>query len=106
MCVCVCSERVCVTGSVRALSWHGGDLRYLFMARTAARGRPRVRLSIRARLAAGAMWRCRTANAPWAGRWGHTSVVDAAGAIYVLGGQGTGKSTFYNDVWKSADGGV
>jgi hypothetical protein len=24
----VCSERVCVSGSVLALSWHGGDLRY------------------------------------------------------------------------------
>ncbi len=30
-------------------------------------------------------------------------MVDAAGAIYVLGGIGT---TNYNDVWASADGGV
>jgi hypothetical protein len=31
-------------------------------------------------------------------------VVDAAGAIYVIGGQGTG--TFLNDVWASTDGGA
>ncbi len=55
--------------------------------------------------AAGAMWRCRTASAPWAARFGHTSVIDAAGAIYVIGGQGY-YNTVYNDVWKSTDGGV
>ncbi len=56
-------------------------------------------------LAAGAMWRCRTASAPWAGRAGHTSVVDAAGAIYVIGGW-NGVDTYYNDVWVSTDGGA
>jgi hypothetical protein len=44
------------------------------------------------------------ANAPWAGRFGHTSVVDAAGAIYVIGGYGDG--TFFADVWVSTDGGA
>jgi hypothetical protein len=32
-------------------------------------------------------------------------VVDAAGAIYVIGGQGSG-STYYKDVWASTDGGA
>ena len=38
-------------------------------------------------------------TAPWAARRYHTSVVDAAGAIYVIGG-------LYNDVWASTDGGA
>ncbi len=50
------------------------------------------------------------ASAPWAGRYGHTSVIDAAGAIYVLGGMsyigGTTEYIFFNDVWKSTDRGV
>ncbi len=45
------------------------------------------------------------ANAPWAGRSGHTSVIDAAGAIFVIGGYG-GYPTYFNDVWKSTDGGA
>jgi hypothetical protein len=53
------------------------------------------------------MWRCRTASAPWAGRYGHTSVIDAAGAIYVIGGFDSDRTlTLYNDVWKSTDGGA
>ncbi len=32
-------------------------------------------------------------------------MVDAAGAIYVLGGRG-GSTTDYNDVWASTDGGA
>ncbi len=35
----------------------------------------------------------------------HTSVVDAAGAIYVIGGV-SDRFTYYNDVWASADGGA
>jgi hypothetical protein len=50
------------------------------------------------------MWRCRTASAPWAGRYGHTSVIDAAGAIYVIGGNYG--DTYLNDVWASTDGGA
>ncbi len=56
--------------------------------------------------AAGASWAVVTASAPWAARWGHTSVVDATGNIYVLGGgyaDATGAYTYYNDVWQSAD---
>jgi hypothetical protein len=46
-----------------------------------------------------------TDNAPWAARAEHTSVVDTAGGIYVIGG-GYGTSTLYNDVWRSADQGA
>jgi hypothetical protein len=55
-------------------------------------------------LAAGATWTSRTMSTPWAARYWHTSVIDAAGAIYVIGGyDGT---TIFNDVLKSADGGA
>jgi hypothetical protein len=37
----------------------------------------------------------------------HTSVIDAAGAIYVIGGtNNNGGTTFLNDVWASTDGGA
>ncbi len=52
--------------------------------------------------AAGVSWTSRTPSAPWAARAYHTTVIDAAGAIYVIGGLGT---TRYRDVWVSADGG-
>ncbi len=45
------------------------------------------------------------ANAPWAGRRSHTTVIDAAGAIYVIGGM-NGGSAFFNDVFVSTDGGA
>jgi hypothetical protein len=47
-------------------------------------------------------------TAPWAARGAHTSVIDAAGAIYVIGGiiGFGGNSTGLNDVWISADGGA
>ncbi len=53
--------------------------------------------------AAGVTWTSRTSNAPWAGRAAHTSVIDAAGAIYVIGGLGDG---YFQDVWVSTDGGT
>ncbi len=56
-------------------------------------------------LAAGVNWTSRTTSAPWAARYGHTTVVDAAGAIYVIGGLDAG-SAFYQDVWASTDGGA
>ncbi len=52
-------------------------------------------------LAAGVTWTSRTTSAPWAGRAGHTSVIDAAGAIYIIGG-----CCFFDDVWTSTDGGA
>jgi hypothetical protein len=51
--------------------------------------------------AAGVSWTSRTTSAPWAARYHHTSVVDAAGAIYVIGG-----GTHLQDVWASTDGGA
>jgi hypothetical protein len=57
------------------------------------------------RLAAGITWTSRTLKAQWALRSEHTSVIDAAGAIYVIGGGGGG-TTFYADVWASTDGGA
>ncbi len=51
-------------------------------------------------------WTSSTANAPWAARSSHTSVVDAiSGAIYVIGGR-NGGDTYYKDVWVSTDGGA
>ena len=49
-------------------------------------------------------WTSRTTSAEWAARAYHTTVIDAAGAIYVLGGKGSGPD--YNDVWSSTDGGA
>ncbi len=54
--------------------------------------------------AAGVTWTCRTTSAGWAGRSGHTSVIDAAGTIYVIGG--SLGDTYYHDVWVSTDGGA
>ncbi len=76
----------------------------VFIARPATRAAARAFVGSRAS-AAGAMWRCRTASAPWAGRQGHTTVVDAAGAIYVIGGVGF-SGAYLNDVWASTDGGA
>jgi hypothetical protein len=54
-------------------------------------------------------------SAPWAGRSRHTSVIDATGAIYVIGGTSyarngsawfAGKSTYYQDMWASTNGGA
>ncbi len=57
-------------------------------------------------MAAGVTWTSRTATAPWAARSEHTSVVGAAGAIYVIGGYGGTTTTIYQDVWLSTDGGA
>ncbi len=57
-------------------------------------------------MVAGATWTRVIASAPWAARAGHTSAIDAAGAIYVIGGGSTGFGSNYNDAWVSADGGA
>ncbi len=44
------------------------------------------------------------AETAWGGRNCHTSVIDAAGAIYVIGGSGIGG--IYRDVWVGTDGGA
>ncbi len=54
--------------------------------------------------AAGKTFTNRTLAAPWAARSYHTSVVDAAGAIYVIGGYNPNTGTYYSEVW--ADGGA
>jgi hypothetical protein len=58
-----------------------------------------------ARVAAGATWTLVLASAPWAARHDPTSVIDTAGAIYVLGGFGIG-DTYFNDVWVGTNGGA
>ncbi len=45
-------------------------------------------------------------QAPWAGRYYHSTVIDAAGAIYVLGGYNGGTFTHYKDVWMGTAGGA
>ena len=62
-------------------------------------------------LPAGASWQyvVNSGNASWDARSRHTSVIDAAGTIYVIGGYSgyaRGSETNYNDVWKSSDGGA
>ncbi len=47
---------------------------------------------------AGTTWSLVIASAPWAARFGHTSVIDAAGAIYILGGR-DGNNAYLKDVW-------
>jgi hypothetical protein len=46
------------------------------------------------------------ARAGWAARSHHTSVIDAAGAIYVIGGRYGGTGTYWQDVYVSTDGGA
>jgi hypothetical protein len=82
--------------------------RAVLMARPAPRvgGRARVIACHRpgsCASAAGVTWTSRTLKAEWAGRFGHTSVIDAAGTIYVIGGEG---HMFFQDVWASTDGGA
>ncbi len=67
----------------------------------------------RARSAAGRTFNNRTLKAGWPARAQHSSVVDAAGAIYVLGGSGSttfassaATATYFQDVWVSTDGGA
>jgi hypothetical protein len=82
-------------------------VRYLKLGRRACGWCHRLKVS-RA-LAAGATWTSRTAGAPWETRSRHTSVIDAAGAIYVIGGfkYVTSSFTYYfDDVWASTDGGA
>ncbi len=55
-------------------------------------------------MAAGVTWTSFTYTNPWAARGAHTSVIDAAGAIYVIGG--TNGTNYFNDVWVSTDGGA
>ncbi len=80
--------------AVFALSWQGGSRQYLRSFHRSV-----------ARVAAGVTWTNRTTSAPWAGRSGHTTVIDSAGAIYIIGGSKNGGG-YLNDVWVSTDGGT
>jgi hypothetical protein len=107
VCVCLCVKRLFACAS-RLCGPSHGDRRYLQLgARTAAMCALRAALAIGrfACVHAGATWTSRTTSAPWAARYAHTTVIDAAGAIYVIGGYGSG-STRYQDVWASIDGGA
>ncbi len=78
-----------------------------------ARWRPRARGCVRCHRpgsrasAAGITWAYLSPYAVY-GRQGHTSVVDAAGAIYVIGGVGIsqGIGVYYNEVLARPDGGA
>ena len=58
-----------------------------------------------ARVAAGASFRLVTNQPPWEGRYGHTTVIDAAGNMYLMGGLGDGFGNYFNDVWKGTNSG-
>jgi hypothetical protein len=96
-CVCVYAPRRCV-GAV--VAWRGPAARARL--RSGAIGR------VFGASAAGRTFTNRTLAAGWAARQGHTSVIDAAGAIYVIGGVGRNQksTTYYHDVWVSTDGGA
>ncbi len=118
--------RACVWACVRAhMMWHvcahaprrcarppiARGRPAVLIARPGGAGRRRARgcgfgaigVRCRARSAAGVTWTSRTASAQWDARNHHTSVVDAAGAIYVIGGYDGGT---FADVWVSTDGGA
>ncbi len=128
-CVCVCSERVCAPRRCARTSFGywgteavprlprvllhqhrvpAGTCRIYSSAhdtRAATRAFAFVPIGRCRALAAGVTWTCRTSNAPWGARYWHTSVIDAAGAIYVIGGYGDGIG-YLQDVWVSTDGGA
>ncbi len=58
--------------------------------------------------AAGGTWTCLLANTPWPARYGHTTVIDAAGTIYLMGGAIArgGQVNLYNDVWVGTNNGA
>jgi len=105
--VCI-SARVCLCARARYPPVLRGPA--VFIARPATGERTLVRLPFvfdlsEIHVAAGATWKLLIASAPWDARHSHTSAIDAAGAIYVIGGRG-GTDTLYNDAWMSTDGGV
>jgi hypothetical protein len=105
--------RICVRVHVRAraCAWAGVAGCSLYSSAGGAGGRAcvvavgAIGFRCRARSAAGITFSNRTSSAPWGARYGHTSVVDAAGAIYVIGG-GSGSTTRLKDVWASTAGGA
>jgi hypothetical protein len=111
-CACVrgCVERLCACAS--ALCWRcGGTAGTGGLNSLGAGGRAcAVAFGAIGRVmcasAAGRTFTTRALTAEWAARAAHTSVVDAAGAIYVIGGADGGTGTAYQDLWASTDGGA
>ncbi len=103
MCLCLVATALC--GHSLGTAGTGGIYSAACDARTAHMCALRAALAIGrfACVHAGATWTSRTTSAPWAERQRHTTVIDAAGAIYVIGGDG---SIYYQDVWASTDGGA
>jgi hypothetical protein len=98
-------------GPARTFGTHvARRIRAVFIARPTTGGRPHGHVCVLCHRpvsrasAAGVTWTSRTASAPWGARADHTSVIDAAGAIYVIGGLGDGGG--FQDVWVSTDGGA
>ena len=54
---------------------------------------------------AGATWAPIANYTSWLAKLSHTSIFDATGNIYVLGGGNGVTGAPYNDVWRSTDGG-
>ena len=103
---CVRAPHGCL-GLPIARAGTGGIHRSARAASAAARAWLRVGPIGRVRaFAAGVTWTSRTLNAEWAGRCCHTSVIDAAGAIYVIGGGEAIGGVYFHDVWASTDGGA
>jgi hypothetical protein len=67
--------------------------------------RARARVGRHRRRTAGATWSLAAVITPWAARFGHTTVIDAAGTMYLIGGF-HGFNTNLNDVWSSANKGA
>jgi hypothetical protein len=60
-----------------------------------------------ARVAAGVTWTSRTTtSALWAARAYHATVINATGAIYVIGGSSGNGINVFGDVWVSTNGGA
>jgi hypothetical protein len=110
VCVWVRAELLCACTSALCRRCAGTPGPAGLIARPAARAAACAWLRfgatgrVRARSAAGVTWTSRTTSAPWAGRSQHTTVIDAAGAIYVIGG--ANGTNYVNDVWASTDGGA
>ena len=96
---------MCLT-AVFAFPWRGGEQLFYSSARNARTATRAFAFGTigRSPADAGVTFTNRTTSAPWAARYAHTSVIDAAGTIYVIGGD-NGKN-YLNDVWASTDGGA
>jgi hypothetical protein len=91
---CTGTRGTAATGGIYSSAVMGGRTRVRFVL---AIGRPPI-------CYAGVTWTSRTTSAQWAARYGHTTVIAGAGAIYVIGG--ADGVNFFGDAWMSTDGGA